>query len=245
MENTENLLRGTETKLFDPQDSSASSGAEVLDASVVRRGDRWWMYLAGQSSGHGATQLFSASLDPGVPLSALGWNLTQTESGELAPLAGQEVSRPWDGKGGRHCPSHVKGWDPKKREWVERIYYAGAAENLRGPYTIGFLEWNGEAWIDQPEPAFAAGEEWEHGSVYEPNLIYHGGKWRMWYVAGSNHENYLVQGYVATSWRHDFRGGAQMASAKADQASVASGRTDPFQDCLLDDTARVGLRTDQ
>ncbi len=39
-------------------------------------------------------------------------------------------------------------------------------------------------------------EEWEHGSVYEPNLIFHGGKWKMWYVAGSNHENHLVQGYA-------------------------------------------------
>lgn len=196
METTDDLPQGKETKLFDPQNSAAGSGAEVLDASVVRHGDRWWMYLAGQASGQGATQLFSASLDPGVPLSALGWNLTQTESGELAPLAGQEVSRPWDGNGGRHCPSYVKGWDPKKCEWVERIYYAGAAENLWGPYTIGFLEWNGEAWIDQLAPAFAASEEWEHGSVYEPNLIYQGGKWKMWYVAGSNHENYLVHGYA-------------------------------------------------
>jgi hypothetical protein len=79
---------------------------------------------------------------------------------------------------------------------VERIYYAGAADNLWGPYTIGFLEWNGEQWIDRPEPAFTPQEDWEHGSVYEPNLIYHDGKWRMWYVAGSNHEDYLIQGYA-------------------------------------------------
>jgi hypothetical protein len=89
---------------------------------------------------------------------------------------------------------------------MERIYYAGAKENLWGLYTIGFLEWNGEKWIDQPEPAFAANEEWEHGSVYEPNLIYHDGKWKMWYVAGSNHQDYLVHGYAEsedgrTGWR--------------------------------------------
>ena len=48
--------------------------------------------------------------------------------------------------------------------------------------------------MDQPEPAFIANEEWEHGSVYEPNLIYHDGKWKMWYVAGSNQEDYLVHG---------------------------------------------------
>jgi hypothetical protein len=190
------LLRGTETKLFDPHGDPAGKGTEVLDASVVRRGDRWWMYLAGQSGGYGATQLFSASLDPGASLSAAGWKLSRDNAGVLAPLAGQSASRLWDGNGGRHCPSYVRGWDTHKREWVERIYYAGAAENLWGPYTIGFLEWNGEEWIDQPAPAFAANEEWEHGSVFEPNLIYHDGKWKMWYVAGSNHENYLVHGYA-------------------------------------------------
>jgi hypothetical protein len=99
----------------------------------------------------------------------------------------------------------VKGWDPQKGEWVERIYYAGAAENLWGPYTIGFLQWDGQQWVDQPEPAFTASDAWEHGSVYEPNLIYHEGKWKMWYVAGSNHEDYLVQGYAesedgSTGW---------------------------------------------
>ena len=32
---------------------------------------------------------------------------------------------------------------------MERIYYAGAAENLWGPYTIGFLEWDG-GWLVGP-----------------------------------------------------------------------------------------------
>jgi hypothetical protein len=196
MENIEHLLGGMETRIFDPRADPSSKGAEVLDASVVRRGDRWWMVLAGQAHGFGATNLFSASLDSGAPLSSHGWNLTRDETGEMAPLAERRVSHAWDGKGGRHCPSHVKGWDPHKRAWVERIYYAGAAENLWGPYTIGFLEWNGEEWIDQPAPAFAANEDWEHGSVFEPNLIYHDGKWKIWYVAGSNHENYLVHGYA-------------------------------------------------
>ena len=39
-------------------------------------------------------------------------------------------------------------------------------------------------WVDQSTPALT-NEDWEHGSVYEPNLIYHGSKWKMWYVAGS------------------------------------------------------------
>lgn len=109
--------------------------------------------------------------------------------------------------GGRHCPSYVRGWDPHKDAWVERIYYAGSAENLWGPYTIGFLEWDGEQWQEQPEPAFGASEDWEHGSVYEPNLVYHEGKWKLWYVAGSNHEDYLVHGYSESTdgrsgWTH-------------------------------------------
>jgi hypothetical protein len=188
---------GTEVKIFDPRDpSTASEGAELLDASVVQRGERWWLYLAGQATADGATDIYSASLPPGAALSALGWELSRDAAGELAPVAARRLSFAWDGRGGRHCPSYVKGWDPVKGEWVERIYYAGAAENLWGPYTIGFLEWDGEAWMDQPEPAFIPSEDWEHGSVYEPNLIYHDGKWKMWYVAGDNREDYLVQGYA-------------------------------------------------
>ena len=79
---------------------------------------------------------------------------------------------------------------------VERVYYAGAAENLWGPYAIGFLEWDGEQWIDQPAPAFVASEPWERGSVYEPNLLYEDGTWKLWYVAGANQHDYLVHGYA-------------------------------------------------
>ena len=197
MENLRKLATGTETKIFDPRDPlNASAGAELLDASVVKRGEQWWMFLAGQASGYGATDLFSASLPAGVPLSANGWKLIRDSAGALLPVAGRGRSSAWDGEGGRHCPSYVKGWDAHRGEWVERIYYAGAAENLWGPYTIGFLQWDGEKWVDEPKPAFTANEEWEHGSVYEPNLLFHNGKWKMWYVAGSNAENYLVQGYV-------------------------------------------------
>jgi hypothetical protein len=65
-----------------------------------------------------------------------------------------------------------------------------------GPYKIGYLEWDGKQWIDQAAPCFEATEEWEHGSVYEPNVLWHDDKWHMWYVAGSNRENYLIQGYA-------------------------------------------------
>jgi len=186
-----------ETKIFDPRDPSTGvGGAELLDASVVLRGGQWWMYLAGQASGYGPTDLYSASLPMGAPLSPFGWNLSRDAAGDLVPLAPRSLSSPWDGNGGRHCPSYVQGWDPDLGRSVERIYYAGAADNLWGPYTIGFLEWDGQRWIDHSEPVFVATEEWERGSVYEPNLIYHDGKWKLWYVAGSNQENYLVHGYA-------------------------------------------------
>jgi hypothetical protein len=186
-----------ESKIFDPRDpSTGSRGDELSDATVVRRGDQWWMYLAGQIGGRGVTDCYSASLPPATPLSAHGWTLTRDAAGKLTPLAGQTRSAAWDGPGGRHCPSWVRGWDPVRGVWVERIYYAGSAGHLFGPYTIGFLEWNGTTWMDQPEPAFTASEAWEHDSVYEPNLIYHDGKWKLWYVAGSIFENYLVHGYA-------------------------------------------------
>lgn len=186
-----------ETKIFDPRDASTgSAGAELTDATLAKRGDRWWMYVAGQAHGYGPTELYSASLPAGARLSAHGWKLTRDESGALVPLAGRDASGAWDGKGGRHCPSHVRGWDPVKEHWVERIYYAGAAENLWGPYTIGYLEWDGEKWVDQPVPALVAIEDWEHGSVFEPNLVYADGKWKMWCVAGSNMEDYLVHGFA-------------------------------------------------
>jgi hypothetical protein len=56
---------------------------------------------------------------------------------------------------------------------VERIYYAGAAENLWEPYAIGFLQWSAEKWIDQPEPSFAANEEWEHERRQMEDVVRH------------------------------------------------------------------------
>lgn len=193
MQNT-HLLK--EWKVFDPRDPlTAAYGDDLLDATFICRDKELVMVVAGQPSGRGATDLYSAYLAKGETSSAVHWRPIRDSAGQLLALSKRRKSSPWDGKGGRHCPSYVKGWDPDKRAWVERIYYAGAAENLWGPYAIGFLEWDGEEWQDQPQPAFAASADWEHGSVYEPNLIYHESKWKMWYVAGSNHEDYLVHGY--------------------------------------------------
>lgn len=190
------LRHGTETKIFDPNDSATgSNGAEVLDASVVLRDGQWHMFLAGQAHQVGAPQLFSATLPAGTPLSASGWQLTRNTAGELIPLVPAAGSDAWDSAGGRHCPAYVRGFDPHTNRDVERIYCAGAREDIGGPYSIGFLEWDGFAWHPQPEPVFRASIDWEHGSVFEPNLVYHDSKWKMWYVAGSHRENYLVHGY--------------------------------------------------
>lgn len=200
---TDNLERSPgarETKIFDPADGygALTDPVAITDSTVVKRGDRWWMYLAGKLIGPGATHLFSASLPEGAPLASSGWRLTPDieDPSRIARLGTQSASVPWDLAGGRHCPSYVKGWDPGRGAWVERIYYAGGAERIAGPYTIGYLEWDGGKWVDQPGPAFVANEDWECGSVYEPNLIFAEGKWKMWYVAGSNQEDYIVQGFA-------------------------------------------------
>jgi len=138
------ILRGTEHKIFDPRDVLLPTrGDELLDASVVQRNGAWWMCLAGQAHGQGAPNIFSASLPQKDPLSAQGWTPIRDALGELQPLAGKDHSKNWEGAGGRHCPSYVKGWDSKKGEWIERIYYAGGAEFAWGPYRIGYLEWDG------------------------------------------------------------------------------------------------------
>jgi hypothetical protein len=201
-------------KIFDPDQGQHP----LTDCTVAKRGNRWWMFgadvetsefnsLAPGSPQRTALikagkvpeiQIFSASLPEGEPLSASGWEITPDphEPAKPAILAGKSKSHWWDGKGGRHCVSYVKGFDPDQNAWVERLYYAGAARDYMGPYVIGYVEWDGQKWVDQPAPAFTANEYWEHGSVYEPNLIYRDGKWKMWYVAGANQDDYLVQGYA-------------------------------------------------
>lgn len=197
------------TTIFDAgQGYGSLTGVKtIVDCTVARCQGRWRMFVCGLEKASAEIHMFSAELPEGAPLSANGWLLTAAANDPTRPetLAGKARSYSWDGKGGRHCPSYVKGWDPEKNDWVERIYYAGAAQNFMGPYVIGYLEWDGARWVDQPTPAFTANEYWERGSVYEPNVIYHDGKWKMWYVAGANQDDYLVQGYAEspdgrTSW---------------------------------------------
>lgn len=197
------MAASRETKVFDPADGFAPLDDPwlVTDATLARRAGRWCMYLAGKLRSHEGIELFGASLPEGAPLSASGWRLTPdlAQPTRVALLAGHDRSRAWDLAGGRHCPSYVEGWDPRRGHTVERIYYAGGAASPWGPYAIGYLEWDGERWIDQDEPAFSAREDWERGSVYEPNVVYADGRWKMWYVAGSNQEDYLVQGFAESA----------------------------------------------
>ena len=197
-----------ETRVFDPALGFAPliDVIEVTDSTLARRGDRWWMYLAGEAAGHEGIRLFSASLPAGAPLGAHGWRLTPDpgDPTRIALLAESRASAAWDLRGGRHCPCYVKGFDPGCGAWLERVYYAGARETPWGPYRIGFLEWDGECWREQAEPVFAAVEDWERGSVFEPNVLYAEGRWKMWYVAGSNADDYLVHGFSESL---DGRGG--------------------------------------
>jgi hypothetical protein len=177
---------------------SLTSLKTMIDCTVVQREGRWWMYTCGVDFTSWEIDMFSASLPAGAPLSAEGWTITPHPENPARPavLVGKARSYWWDGKGGRHCPSYAKGWDPHGQRWVERIYYAGAAREFMGPYAIGYVEWDGERWVDQEAPVFFANEYWERGSVYEPNVLYHDGKWKIWYVAGANQDDYLVQGYA-------------------------------------------------
>ena len=188
-------VSGVETKIFDPLDPAlAMNGAELLDPTLYQRAGQWTMIAAGQAHSFGPPELFTATLPPGAPLAPSGWALHRDPAGEPIPLPHLH-SKPWDSGGGRHCSSYVRGFDPVRNQWVERVYYAGAAEFIWGPYAIGFLERNGSEWVDQPAPVFAATEPWELGSVYEPNLIYHDGRWKLWYVCGSNRDDSIVHGY--------------------------------------------------
>jgi hypothetical protein len=74
--------------------------------------------VAGQAHGSGATEIYRACLPAGEPLAPSRWKVIRNSAGDLEPIAGRSLSVRWDGKGGRHCPSYVRGWDPEKNVWV-------------------------------------------------------------------------------------------------------------------------------
>jgi hypothetical protein len=181
------------------------------DATIAKRGERWWMFGAGlvQDSGF-HINLLSASWEPHVALGAKGWTIA-TKAGD--PTKAAELIPPsppnhWDV--GRHCPSYVSGWDVTANDGKgalrERLYYSGSATAFGGPYSNGFAEWDGERWIPQETPCLAATEPWEYGNVSEPNVLYQDGKWHMWYSAGPDRTKRYAQGYAVsndgkTNWK--------------------------------------------
>ena len=155
-------------------------------------------------------------------MSAKGWSITRDPGDPTAALALVPPSSKgsWDGAGGMHCPSYVRGWDPTANggagAWQERIYYAGSSTSFAGPYAIGYLEWNGSRWARHGDsPVFQPAEPWEKPTVAEPNVVYYGHKWRMWYLAGPDKEKQFLQGYAEsadgrTNWtRRIYWSGAQ------------------------------------
>ena len=81
---------------------------------------------------------------------------------------------------------------------------------------------------EQSEPVFVAVEEWERGSVYEPNLVYADGMWKMWYVAGSNQDDYLVQGFAESG---DGRGSRMQRGTTTDHGATVGGGVDSVSCC--------------
>ena len=146
------------------------SEAVALHEQACEAGDRG----AGRLRSKAGIQLFSASLPEGAPLAATGWALTpdREDPAKVAVLAGQEASRAVGLEGG----TALSVLRQRLASGAQRVGRADllrrGADNLWGPYTIGYLEWDGGRWVEQAAPVFLADEEWEHGSVYEPNLIY-------------------------------------------------------------------------
>jgi hypothetical protein len=199
------------TKIFDSSEGFGpiTNLGGLTDATLAKRGDQWWLYLAGLDRKKWTLNLWSASLPAGSPLESVGWTITTVPNDPQSALELVPSSEPgsWDGSGGRHCPSYVRGWDPALNGgaggWEERLYYAGSAGGFAGPYSIGFLTWSAGKWRKDPSgPVSSAAESWEFNSVCEPNLIYHEGKWRMWYAAGPDESKNMIQGYAES---HDGR----------------------------------------
>lgn len=188
-------LPDTKTKVFDPKDGfgAIKNIRTFTDSTIFKRGDQWWMIGGGFDVQRRTIVLLSASLPAGAPLSGQGWKITTDANDPTAATALIPTSSPtsWDGLGGMHCPSYVLGWDPTANAgtgaWLERIYYAGSSTSFTGPYSIGYLEFDGFRWNRHGLlPIFTATEPWEMPTVAEPNVIYDQGKWRMWYLAGPN-----------------------------------------------------------
>ena len=199
------LIQGSMMPVFDGSTGFGKFTGlrNFTDATIVRRGDGWWMYGAALLVAPSpAINLASAFLPAGTPLSAAGWTITTLpgKAEQAAALMPASPAGRWDV--GRHCPCYVRGWDASadgdKGAWRERLYYAGSATTFGGPYTIGFAEWDGSRWVSQDTPCLKAAEPWEHGNVGEPNVLFHNEHWQMWYTAGPDTLMHYAQGYAVS-----------------------------------------------
>lgn len=159
------------------------------DVTLMRRDDRWWMIM-GELADPAVPRidLRSAQLPRNATVDSLEWTI----DGQCAPPT---PPNSWDATG-YHCVSYVRG--RSGGQWVERLYYASSSAwtDITGPYSIGFLEWDGVEWVRHPEPVFTATEPWELGTVAEPNLLYHDGRWLLWYCTGLSASRAQVIGYA-------------------------------------------------
>ncbi|WP_199433503.1 hypothetical protein [Qaidamihabitans albus] len=158
------------------------------DPNVHKIGGQWWMFL-GAFQDTFKTNLFSASLPHGAPLSSSEWSFTTEESDphRAASLVPQPGDGSWDAAG-LHTPRYVQGIDASGRK-VERIYYSGRTTeavtgNSGSRYAIGMLERVDGAWIRRDDPVFVG--TGDDPCALEPTVHYSDGKWRMWYNDAPN-----------------------------------------------------------
>jgi hypothetical protein len=106
------------------------------DVTLMRRDDRWWMIM-GELADPAVPRidLRTAHLPRGAAVDSLEWTVD-------GRCAAPTPSNSWDATG-YHCVSYVRG--RSGGQWVERLYYASSAAwtDITGPYSIGFLEWDG------------------------------------------------------------------------------------------------------
>lgn len=191
------------------------------DVTLMHRDDRWWMIM-GELADPAVPRidLRAAHLPRGATVDSLEWTIY----GQCAPPAPEGG---WDATG-YHCVSHARGRSGGR--WVERLYYASAAAwtDIAGPYSIGFLEWDGSEWFRHPEPVFTATQPWELGTVAEPNLLYHDGRWLLWYCTGLSAGRTQVIGYAespdgVTGWT-----GRRIFAADGEFDAVVTGSGSAF-----------------
>ncbi|WP_163572379.1 glycoside hydrolase family protein [Fodinicola feengrottensis] len=186
----------------------------VADVTVTHRRGREWMALGSMTPGDKAIGLQSAH----IQRNSGEWSIDST------PLAKFPPAHAWDATG-YHCASYVRG--RVDGEWRGRIYYASSSSwtDITGPYQIGFLEFDGTGWRRHSEPVFQASLPWERGTVLEPNLVYEGGLWRMWYCTGLSTSEPPTIGYAESAdGITDWRGRKVVSTGNFDAAVTAIDR---------------------